>query len=118
RVHPDVPGRPAPPPAAAGGHGAAEPDDPRAARCGRAHQHLPGLAVHRERSVRPAVWGRLVADRRAQRDAVGALAAILRYIPYVGTAVAGLLPVIFAIAIFPHWRQAFEVIGLYAALEI
>jgi predicted PurR-regulated permease PerM len=48
----------------------------------------------------------------------GALAAILRYIPYVGTAVAGLLPVIFAIAIFPHWRQAFEVIGLYAALEI
>ena len=48
----------------------------------------------------------------------GALAAILRYIPYVGTGVAGLLPVIFSIAIFPHWRQAFEVIGLYAALEI
>jgi predicted PurR-regulated permease PerM len=48
----------------------------------------------------------------------GALAAILRYIPYVGTAVAGMLPVIFSIAIFPHWRQAFEVIGLYAALEI
>jgi len=48
----------------------------------------------------------------------GALAAILRYIPYVGTGVAGLLPVIFSIAIFPHWRQAFEVMGLYAALEI
>jgi hypothetical protein len=46
------------------------------------------------------------------------LAAILRYIPYVGTGIAGLLPVIFSIAIFPHWRQAFEVIGLYAALEI
>lgn len=47
----------------------------------------------------------------------GALAAILRYIPYVGTAVAGLLPIIFAIAIFPHWRQVFEIVGLYGALE-
>lgn len=48
----------------------------------------------------------------------GALAAILRYIPYVGTAIAGLLPVIFSIAIFPHWRQVFEIIALYSALEI
>lgn len=48
----------------------------------------------------------------------GALAAILRYIPYVGTAFAGLLPVIFAIAIFPNWRPAFEIAGLYAGLEI
>lgn len=48
----------------------------------------------------------------------GALAAILRYIPYVGMAVAGLLPVIFSIAIFPHWHQVFEIIGLYATLEI
>jgi predicted PurR-regulated permease PerM len=47
----------------------------------------------------------------------GALAAILRYIPYVGTAVAGLLPIIFAIAIFPHWRQVFEIVGLYGTLE-
>ena len=47
----------------------------------------------------------------------GALAAILRYIPYVGTAVAGLLPIIFAIAIFPHWRQVFEIVGLYGSLE-
>ena len=47
----------------------------------------------------------------------GALAAILRYIPYVGTAVAGLLPLIFAVAIFPHWRQVFEIIGLYGTLE-
>ena len=41
----------------------------------------------------------------------GALAAILRYIPYVGTGIAGLLPVIFAVAIFPHWRQVFEIVG-------
>jgi predicted PurR-regulated permease PerM len=48
----------------------------------------------------------------------GALAAILRYIPYVGTGIAGLLPVIFSLAIFPHWRQVFEIVGLYGALEI
>ncbi len=47
----------------------------------------------------------------------GALAAILRYIPYVGTGIAGLLPVIFAVAIFPHWRQVFEIVGLYGGLE-
>jgi hypothetical protein len=35
----------------------------------------------------------------------------------VGAAIAGLLPVIFAVAIFPHWRQVFEIAGLYAGLE-
>ncbi len=48
----------------------------------------------------------------------GTLAAIMRYIPYVGTAVGGLLPVLFAIAIFPDWRPAFEILALYAPLEI
>lgn len=48
----------------------------------------------------------------------GALAAIFRYIPYVGTAVSGLLPMLFSIAIFPNWRPGFEILGLYAALEI
>jgi AI-2E family transporter len=47
----------------------------------------------------------------------GALAAILRYIPYVGTGIAGLLPVIFAVAIFPRWREALEIVGLYGGLE-
>lgn len=48
----------------------------------------------------------------------GALAAIFRYIPYVGTAVAGLLPMLFSVAIFPNWRPGLEILGLYAALEI
>ncbi len=48
----------------------------------------------------------------------GALAAILRYVPYVGTAIAGLLPFVFSIAIFPNWRPAFEILGFYATLEI
>lgn len=48
----------------------------------------------------------------------GALAAILRYVPYVGTAIAGLLPLVFSIAIFPNWRPALEILGFYATLEI
>jgi predicted PurR-regulated permease PerM len=47
----------------------------------------------------------------------GALAAILRYIPYVGTGIAGLLPVIFSVAIFPHWREVLEIVALYGVLE-
>jgi hypothetical protein len=47
----------------------------------------------------------------------GALAAILRYIPYVGIGIAGLLPVIFAVAIFPHWRQVVEIVALFGGLE-
>ena len=48
----------------------------------------------------------------------GALAAILRYIPYVGTAAAGTLPLIFSFAIFPNWAPALEILALYATLEI
>jgi predicted PurR-regulated permease PerM len=48
----------------------------------------------------------------------GTLAAILRYVPYVGTAAAGLLPLVFSIAIFPNWRPTFEILGFYATLEI
>lgn len=48
----------------------------------------------------------------------GTLAAILRYVPYVGTAIGGLLPIIFSIAIFPNWRPSLEILGFYATLEI
>ncbi len=48
----------------------------------------------------------------------GTLAALLRYVPYVGTAIAGLLPLIFSVAIFPNWRPGFEILGFYATLEI
>ncbi len=47
----------------------------------------------------------------------GALSAILRYVPYVGTAFAGLLPVVFSIIIFPHWGTTFAIVALYAVLE-
>jgi predicted PurR-regulated permease PerM/CheY-like chemotaxis protein len=48
----------------------------------------------------------------------GALAAILRYVPYVGPVAGGLLPICFSIAVSPGWTMPLEVFGLFMALEI
>jgi len=48
----------------------------------------------------------------------GALAGILRFIPYLGTwAIAGVLA-LFSIAIFPGWTQPLTVFGIFLALEL
>jgi hypothetical protein len=48
----------------------------------------------------------------------GFLAAILRFIPYVGPAVAALLPSALSLAVFPGWVQPLLVIALIVALEL
>ena len=48
----------------------------------------------------------------------GCLAAILRFIPYVGPAVAFALPLVFSFAHFPGWVQPLEVLALFGAVEI
>ncbi len=48
----------------------------------------------------------------------GALAAILRYVPYVGTAVGALLPITFSIVIFPHWAPTLVIVLLYGVIEV
>jgi predicted PurR-regulated permease PerM len=48
----------------------------------------------------------------------GCLAAMMRFIPYVGAAVALLLPLIFSVAYFPGWRQPLEVIAFFGAVEV
>ena len=48
----------------------------------------------------------------------GCLAAMLRFIPYVGTTVAFALPMIFSIANFPGWVRPLEVVALFGACEI
>jgi predicted PurR-regulated permease PerM len=47
----------------------------------------------------------------------GCLAALLRFIPYVGPAVAFLLPLVFAFAHFPGWLRPLEVVALFAVVE-
>ena len=46
------------------------------------------------------------------------LAAMLRFIPYVGTAVALALPLVFSFAVFPGWIQPLEVVVLFGAVEL
>jgi AI-2E family transporter len=48
----------------------------------------------------------------------GVLAALLRFVPYVGAWLAASLPVVMALAVFPGWTQPFEVIALFAAVEL
>jgi predicted PurR-regulated permease PerM len=48
----------------------------------------------------------------------GFLAAVLRFIPYVGPAIAGILPSALSLAVFPGWVEPFLVIGLIVLLEL
>jgi predicted PurR-regulated permease PerM len=48
----------------------------------------------------------------------GALAAALRFIPYLGAFVAGLLPLALSLAVFPGWLQPALVVGLFLVLEL
>jgi predicted PurR-regulated permease PerM len=47
----------------------------------------------------------------------GFLAAVLRFIPYVGVWLAALLMIVFALAAFPTWHQPLLVVGIFVLLE-
>ena len=48
----------------------------------------------------------------------GCLAAMMRFIPYVGAAVAFLLPLVFSIADSTGWKQPLEVIAFFGVVEV
>ncbi len=48
----------------------------------------------------------------------GVSAAVLRFLPYVGTPIAALMPIILSLAVFPGWQHAIATVGLFAVLEI
>jgi predicted PurR-regulated permease PerM len=48
----------------------------------------------------------------------GALAAALRFIPYLGAFVALVLPLALSLAVFPGWVQPAGVVGLFLLLEL
>jgi predicted PurR-regulated permease PerM len=47
----------------------------------------------------------------------GFLAAVLRFIPYVGVTVAILLPSLLSLAVFPGWTKPFLVLGIIVPVE-
>ena len=48
----------------------------------------------------------------------GCMAALLRFVPYVGPAIAFLLPLTFAVANFPGWREPLLLVGLFTIVEV
>ncbi|HEX4229104.1 MAG TPA: AI-2E family transporter [Bryobacteraceae bacterium] len=48
----------------------------------------------------------------------GVLAAILRFIPYIGTLIAGGCPLLLALAVFNGWEKPLLVLALFAAVEL
>jgi predicted PurR-regulated permease PerM len=48
----------------------------------------------------------------------GFLAALLRFVPYVGTWLALVFPLTLSFAVFPGWLQLLEVFGLFLVLEL
>ena len=48
----------------------------------------------------------------------GSLAAVLRFIPYLGAFVALLLPLALSLAVFPGWLQPLLIVGLFLVLEL
>lgn len=48
----------------------------------------------------------------------GAIAGLCRFIPYLGPPIAGSLPTILALAVFPQWSKSLWVIGVFVVLEV
>jgi predicted PurR-regulated permease PerM len=47
----------------------------------------------------------------------GALAFLLRFIPYVGALSSAVLPTLVAFAVFPGWSKSFEMLGCFVILD-
>jgi predicted PurR-regulated permease PerM len=48
----------------------------------------------------------------------GVFAALLRFVPYIGTLIAAALPIAMALAVFPGWRQAGLTFVVFLVLEL
>lgn len=48
----------------------------------------------------------------------GGLTAVLRFVPYVGTALAALIPALLAFATFPGWTHTLQTLALFATLDL
>jgi predicted PurR-regulated permease PerM len=48
----------------------------------------------------------------------GLLAAILRFLPYVGPPMAALMPILLSLAVFTGWGHALATVGLFFTLEL
>jgi hypothetical protein len=71
-----------------------------------------------ERFITPAVGCGLWLIGLPHALLWGVLAAVLRFIPYVGPTIAALLPMVLSLAVFPGWNEPLMVMGLIVLLEL
>jgi predicted PurR-regulated permease PerM len=48
----------------------------------------------------------------------GVLAALLRFVPYIGAPIAAAFPIVMAVAVFPGWHQVAAIFALFVFLEL
>jgi predicted PurR-regulated permease PerM len=48
----------------------------------------------------------------------GLMVGAMRFVPYLGSPVGGLMLIVLSVAIFPNWVQPLEVFGVYLVLEL
>ena len=65
-----------------------------------------------------AIWMSLSALRLPQALLCGILAGVLRFVPYVGVAIAALFAAVLALAVDPGWSLAVSTVGVFILLDI
>ncbi len=65
-----------------------------------------------------ATWLSLSALRLPQALLCGILAGAMRFVPYVGVAIAALLAAVLALAVDPGWSLALSTLGVFILLDI
>jgi predicted PurR-regulated permease PerM len=65
-----------------------------------------------------AIWMSLSALRFPQALVCGILAGAMRFVPYVGVAIAALLAAVIALAVDPGWSLALSTLGVFILLDI
>ncbi len=65
-----------------------------------------------------AVWMSLCMLRLPQALLCGILAGVMRFVPYVGVAIAALFAAVLALAVDPGWSLAFSGLGVFIVLDI
>jgi predicted PurR-regulated permease PerM len=65
-----------------------------------------------------AIWGSLSLLHLPQAMICGALAAVMRFVPYVGTGIAAIFSTVLAFAVDPGWSLALSTLGVFIALDL
>jgi hypothetical protein len=65
-----------------------------------------------------AIWISLSALRLPQALLCGTLAGVMRFVPYIGVAIAALLAAALALAVDPGWSMALIGLGVFIVLDI